>query len=81
MRVYTYSQARNRLAEVLEESKREEVIIRRRRGDTFSIVPRSGKHRSPFDVPGVGSGITRRGILSAIRESRSRRVGPNRSRT
>jgi hypothetical protein len=59
MKVYTYSRARNRLAEVLEESKRETVVIRRR--------------RSPFDVPGVGKGIARRELLAAIRESRSGR--------
>jgi hypothetical protein len=73
MRVYTYSQARNRLAEVLEESKQEEVVIRRRRGDAFTVSPRSRSRRSPFDVPGVGKGITRRALLAAIRESRSRR--------
>lgn len=70
MRTYTYSQARNRLAEVLEESKREEVVIRRRRGDVFSAVPKSAGRRSPFDVPGVGKGIARRELLAAIRESR-----------
>ena len=79
MKVYTYSQARNRLAEVLEESKRGEVIIRRRRGDSFSVAPKSRNRRSPFDVPGVGKGITRGGLLAAIRETRSRRGGPARS--
>ena len=33
MKTYTYSEARNQLAEVLDASKREEVIIRRRRGE------------------------------------------------
>ena len=79
MKVYTYSQARNRLAEVLDESTREEVVIRRRRGDTFSVVPKSRKSRSPFDVPGVGKGVTRNELMAAIRESRSRRGGSSRS--
>jgi prevent-host-death family protein len=73
MKTYTYSEARNRLAEVLDESKRGEVIIRRRRGETFTVVPKSRASRSPFDVPGVGRGTTRRELLAAIRESRSRR--------
>ncbi len=73
MKVYTYSQARNRLAEVLEESKQEDVVIRRRRGDAFSVSPRSRSRRSPFDVPGIGRGIKRGVLLAAIRESRSRR--------
>jgi prevent-host-death family protein len=72
MKTYTYSEARNRLAEVLEESKRGEVVIRRRRGDTFEIVPKSRARRSPFDVPGVGRGIARRELLAAIRASRKR---------
>lgn len=79
MKTYTYSEARNRLAEVLEESKRGEVLIRRRRGETFAVVPKSRARRSPFDVPGVGRGIARREILAAIRESRSRRGGSRRA--
>lgn len=79
MKTYTYSEARNRLAEVLDESKRGEVIIRRRRGETFSVVPKSRARRSPFDVPGVGRGITRRELLAAIRESRSRRGNSRRA--
>jgi prevent-host-death family protein len=81
MKTYTYSEARNRLAEVLEESKRGEVIIRRRRGETFSVVPKSRPRRSPFDVPGVGPGATRRELLAAIRESRSRRGSSRRARS
>jgi prevent-host-death family protein len=81
MKTYTYSEARNRLAEVLDESKRGEVIIRRRRGETFAVVPKTRVRRSPFDVPGVGTGIRRRELLAAIRESRSRRGNPRRSRT
>ena len=78
MKTYTYSEARNRLAQVLEEAKREEVIIRRRRGDAFAVVPKSRARRSPFDVPGVGKGIARAELLAAVRESRRRRVGAKR---
>jgi prevent-host-death family protein len=79
LKTYTYSEARNRLAEVLDESKRGEVIIRRRRGETFAVVPKLRSRRSPFDVPGVGRGITRRELLVAIRESRSRRGSSRRA--
>jgi hypothetical protein len=72
MKIYTYSQAREKLADLLEESKNEEVVIRRRRGDMFSIAPKSSSRRSPFDVPGLRKKITRREILQAIRESRQR---------
>lgn len=74
MKVYTYSEARNRLTEVLDEATREEVVIRRRRGDAFVVVPKTPARRSPFDVPGVGRGITRRELLAALRESRRRRA-------
>jgi hypothetical protein len=72
MKIYTYSQARNKLADILEESKSEEVVIRRRKGDMFSIVPKTPRCRSPFDVPGLPTDITREEILEAIRESRER---------
>jgi hypothetical protein len=72
MKIYTYSQAREKLADILEESKSEEVVIRRRKGDMFSIAPKSPRLRSPFDVPSLRKGITRKEILEAIRESRER---------
>ena len=50
MKIY---QAREKLADILEESKREAVVIRRRKGDMFSIAPKSPRRRSPFDVPGL----------------------------
>ncbi|MBI5043203.1 MAG: prevent-host-death protein [Nitrospirae bacterium] len=70
MKIYTYSQAREKLSDILEESKKDEVVIRRRRGDMFSIAPKTPSRRSPFDVPGLGKKITRKEILEAIRESR-----------
>jgi PHD/YefM family antitoxin component YafN of YafNO toxin-antitoxin module len=72
MKIYTYSEARQKLADILEESKADEVIIRRRKGDMFSIVPKSPLRRSPFDVRGLSKNITRKEILEAIRESRER---------
>lgn len=72
MKIYTYSKAREKLAEILEESKNEEVVIRRRKGDLYSIVPKSPARRSPFDVSGLNKKIARKEILDAIRESRER---------
>lgn len=70
MKVYTYSQAREKLADILEESKNEEVVIRRRKGDMFSVVPKSPVRRSPFDVSGLHKNISRKEILEALHESR-----------
>ena len=72
MKIYTYSRAREKLADILEESKKQEVVIRRRKGDLYSIVPKSPTRRSPFDVSGLRKKISRKEILEAIRESRER---------
>ena len=71
MKVYTYSQARQRLSEVLTRSKSESVLIRRRGGEVFRVSPHRDK-ASPFDVPGVKTKATTSDILAAIREVRSR---------
>jgi prevent-host-death family protein len=71
MKVYTYSEARQRLAEVLNIARSEEVIIKRRGGETFSIVFRKSK-KSPFDVPGIKTKATTKDIIAAVRESRER---------
>jgi len=71
MKVYTYSEARQRLANVLNIARTEEVVIKRRGGETFSIIFRKGK-KSPFDVPGIRTKATTKDILEAVRESRER---------
>ena len=78
MKVFTYSQARQRLSKVLDTARKEEVLITRRGGDTFQVTRRRAP-KSPFDVPAIGTKATTRDILRAIRESRSR--GANRRPT
>jgi hypothetical protein len=73
MRVFTYSEVRKRLARVLDKARQEEVLIKRRGGETFSLIRKSPR-QSPFDVPGVKTRATTRDILEAIAESRSKRV-------
>ena len=71
MKVYTYSEARQRLSDVLNTARSEEVIIKRRGGETFSIIYRKSQ-KSPFDVPGIQTKATTKDILTAVRESRER---------
>jgi len=73
MKVYTYSEARQRFAEVLNIARTEEVVIKRRGGETFSIIFRKSS-KSPFDVPGIDTKATTKDILEALRESRERFV-------
>jgi antitoxin (DNA-binding transcriptional repressor) of toxin-antitoxin stability system len=70
MRVVTYSEARQRLAELLDAARRgEEVRIKRRDGSEFELRPvRSGV--SPLDVPGVATDVTLDEIVAAVREAR-----------
>jgi prevent-host-death family protein len=71
MRVYTYSEARQRLSELLDVARTEEVLIRRKGGDCFSVILRSPQ-KSPFDVPSIKTSASTQDILDAICESRSR---------
>jgi prevent-host-death family protein len=71
MKVYTYSEARQRFAEVLNIAREEEVIIKRRGGETFLIVFKKTA-KSPFDIPGVKTKATTKDILKAIKDSRGR---------
>lgn len=71
MKVYTYSEARQRLSEVLNIARTEEVVIKRRGGEVFSIVYKKSS-KSPFDIKGINTKATTNDILDAIKESRSR---------
>lgn len=72
MKKYTYSQARQRFSQVLDTALKEEVVITRRGGDTFSVTYRTAP-KSPFDVPAVKTKATTRNILEAVKESRRRK--------
>ena len=72
MRVFSCSEARRRLAEILDTARKEEVLITRRGGDTFSLTYRKAT-KSPFDVPGIKTKATTQDILDAVKESRMRR--------
>ncbi len=73
MRVYTYSEARQNLASLLEEARRGGLVqIRRRDGQTFElrVSPRRDTRKSPLDIPGIQLGLSRKGILKFTREGR-----------
>ena len=71
MKVYTYSEARQRLSELLDQARKEEVVIQRRGGDSFSVILRRPT-KSPFDVPPIKTKATTRDIIEAVRASRER---------
>ena len=70
MKVYSYSEARQQFAEVLNRARREgEVEIRRRDGQVFILRP-TASAGSPLDVPGVSTDLSRDEIVGLVRESR-----------
>ena len=72
MRVYTYSEARQNLADLLDQAGDEgEVRIRRRDGSEYVIRP-SEREGSPLDVPPVNAKVSAEEIVAAVREGRER---------
>lgn len=70
MKEFTYSEARQRLAAVLERARREgEVRIRRRDGQVFVLRPETPSG-SPLNVRGLSLDLDRSDILELIRASR-----------
>ena len=70
MKVFTYSEARQNLSNILVLAQSEEVEIRRRDGAVFSLKAKKRKSTSPFDVPGIKTKATTQDILNAVRDSR-----------
>ena len=72
MNTYTYSEARQRLASLLDKAKKEgKVLIKRKDGTVFELKALTGK-RSPLDVKGVNVKLKREEIVDILREVRSR---------
>ena len=72
MREYSFTEARQQFASVLEEAKKDGVIcIKKRNGESFYLKPATPK-KSPLDIQGVDLGITASEIVDIIRSGRER---------
>lgn len=72
MRIYTYSEARQKLSNVLEQAENTgKVLIRRKDGRTFALTPETIA-ASPLDVPSIKADVTTKEIVGIIREGRER---------
>jgi antitoxin Phd len=72
MQVYSYSEARQKLATVLKQAERSgKIIIRRKDGRTFALTPET-MTTSPLDVPSIKAKITTNELVDIIREGRER---------
>ncbi len=72
MNTYTYSQARQNLALILEKAKTEgSVLIKRKDGIVFELK-QIKNDKSPLDVEGIDIKITKNEILDTIKEIRQK---------
>ncbi len=72
MQVYTFSEARQKLASILEQATKDgEVLIKRRDGRSYVLKPEVTS-KSPLDVKGVDIGISANEIVDIVREGRER---------
>jgi len=70
VKVYTYTEARQNLASLLEQAILEgEVRIKRKDGQVFVLKPETSTG-SPLDVEGVDLGLTKEEIVNFIAEGR-----------
>ena len=78
MQGYTYSEARQELAAVLDKAETSgKVLIRRKDGRTYALVPERAKG-SPLDVGSIQVKITTGELVSTIRAERGRTSKPAR---
>ena len=75
MQIYTYSEARQKLAAVLDKAELTgTVIIQRRDGRSFALVPQKPQV-SPLDVPSVRARISTGELVDLVRKERGRTRG------
>jgi hypothetical protein len=70
MNVYTYTEARQNLATLLNQALKEgQVLIKRRDGQVFILKPQP-RADSPLDIDGVNLNVTATEIVNFVREGR-----------
>ncbi len=70
MNIYTFTEAREKLASLLDQAAREgEVRIKRRDGQVF-VIRLQKRTDSPLNVKGIDLKMTRKEILESIAEGR-----------
>ena len=70
MKEFTYSEARQQLAALLDRARRDGAVrIRRRDGQVFVLRPEQSKG-SPLNVLGLTVGVSRDEIVDLVKEGR-----------
>lgn len=72
MNTYTYSEARQRLATILDKAKKDgKVLIKRKDGSLFELKALV-INKSPLDVKGIKLALKKEDIIDILREVRER---------
>jgi len=75
MRVYTYSEARQKLSSILDKAESMgKVIIRRKDGRAFALIPEKTRN-SPLDVPSIKAAVSTEKVVEIVRKERARTRG------
>ncbi len=75
MRVYTYSEARQKLSSILDKAESMgKVIIRRKDGRAFALTPEQTRS-SPLDVPSIKATVSTKELVEILRKERGRTRG------
>ena len=70
MKEYTFSEARQKFASLLNSARKDGAVrIRKRDGQKFILKPEM-QSKSPLDVPGLNLRINRDEIVEIVRSSR-----------
>jgi prevent-host-death family protein len=72
MKEYSFTEARQHFAALLDEAKKQGVVcVKKRNGESFYIRPATTK-KSPLDIEGVDLDISSSDIVDIIKEGRER---------
>lgn len=72
MNIYSYSEAKQKLSLILDKAKKDgKVLIKRKDGSIFQVTSVS-TDKSPLEVKGVNTGLSKEEIIDLIKETRKR---------
>ena len=76
MDIYTYSEARQKLASVLDKAETTgKVLIRRQDGRTFALSAAEAVPQSPLDVPAIAADISTAKLVALVRSRKAHTAG------
>ena len=73
MRTFNYLEAQQNFSAVLNTALTQDVVIRKRNGQKFRIIPvKENINQSPFEVSGINTNMSTEEIVEILKQSRTR---------